>query len=195
MKSFLVKNILVLLFIFNPFVIVSQQADSLQIDYNFINSIPQNADIFINDIYTGQTPMHFKWDTASMDNREVTLKLKGYIDFVTVFSVSDSTVNKTFKLIPFNKNYEKQTVFKNKSISFSKPLKILPMALTTVITAGSAVMAFYFKSLAIDKKEEYGITGDPALLDKKKKYDLIGGISLAVLQLGLGALIYFHFIE
>ena len=180
--------------IFLPILTLSQQTDSLKIDYNYINSIPQNADLFLNDIYIGQTPMHFIWD-AKREGRKITIKMNGYADFVYTPSTDNFIVNKTFKLIPDNINFANEIVFKDKSSSFNKPIKIVPMAIITVITAGSAIMAYFFKSLAIDKKEEYELTGDPALLDKKKKYDLIGGISLAVLQIGLGTLIYFHFIE
>ena len=56
-------------------------------------------------------------------------------------------------------------------------------------------MAYYFKSLAVQKKDDYDMTGDPGILDKKKKYDIIGGVSLAVFQAGLFSLIYFHFID
>lgn len=174
--------------------IISQQTDSLQIDYNYINSVPQNADVYINGILTGQTPLHFKWDTLS-SKRKISLRLKGYTDFSFEPKEGENTINKTISLIPINKNLLNETVYKNGSSSFVKPVKIFPLVITSVVTAGSAVLAYYFKSLAIDKGEEFEFTGDPALLDKKKKYDLIGGISLAVFQLGLGAFIYFHFID
>lgn len=190
----MVNKYLFILFCIFPAIALSQENDSLRIDYNFINSIPQNADIYLNDIYIGQTPIHFKWDTLR-EGRKITIKLKGYADITYTPLPEEKTINKTFKLVPFNKGWSKEIVFKDMSSDFKKPVKIIPMVLSSVITAGSAIMAYYFKSLAIDKYEEYQQTGDLATLDKKKKYDVIGGVSLAVFQLGLAALLYFHFIE
>lgn len=193
-KLKLLNKYIITLIILFPVLVFSQETDSLRIDYNYINSVPQNADLFLNDIYIGQTPMHFMWD-AKQEGRKITVKLTGYAAFEYIPFTEEIIVNKTFKLIPNNINYIKEIVFKDKSSSFNKPINIIPMALTTAIAAGSAILAYYYKSLAITTMEEYDLTGDPALLDKKKKYDLIGGISLAVLQIGLGTLIYFHFIE
>ena len=138
--------------------------------------------------------MHFKWDTLRQE-RKIIIKLNGYTDLSFTPPEGENTINKTFKLIPLNKNLRNEIVYKNGSSSFVKPVKIVPLVITSLLTAGSAVMAYYFKSLAIDRGEEFDFTGDPALLDEKKKYDLIGGISLAVFQLGLGAFVYFHFID
>jgi hypothetical protein len=49
--------------------------------------------------------------------------------------------------------------------------------------------------LSNDKYDEYQNTGDASLLDKKRKYDIISGISLAVFQIGLAGLVYFLIIE
>jgi hypothetical protein len=37
----------------------SQQADSLVINYCYINTIPQNANVYLNDTLIGQTPVRF----------------------------------------------------------------------------------------------------------------------------------------
>jgi hypothetical protein len=120
--------------------------------------------------------------------------LEGYAMFEYTLS-NEEHINKTFKLVPLSGFKEKETVFREKSYSFQKPLKIVPVIISSAVTAASAIMAYYFKSLAIDKNDEFNQTGDLTLLDKKKKYDLIGGISLAAFQVGLCTLIYYHFID
>ncbi|HEY3250566.1 MAG TPA: PEGA domain-containing protein [Ignavibacteria bacterium] len=174
---------------------LAQSEDSLIIDYNYINSIPQNADIYLNNEFIGKTPMHFRWGMAQQ-SRVIKIKLEGYADMVYTPSENEEYVNKTFKLVSLTgRSIKKETVFKDKSFSFQKRLKIVPIIISTAITVTSAIMAYYFKSLAIDKNEEFESSGDPALLDQKKKYDVIGGVSLAVFQIGLGALLYYHFID
>jgi len=174
-----------------PVLALSQENE---IDYNYINSVPQNANLFINGVYAGQTPLHFLRDTTKT-GLNITIKLDGYADITYSPAPEETTINKTFKLIPFSKARGKEIVFKDMSSSFKHPVKIAPLILSSLITAGSAIMAYYFKSLSIEKNEEYQQSGDPALLDKKKKYDVIGGVSMVVFQLGFAALIYLHFIN
>lgn len=172
----------------------AQQRDSLTIPYNYVNSVPQNADIYLNGTYIGKTPMHFKWEKDDL-KRSITLKLEGYAEFNYTPPNGEELINKTFMLIPLAGMREKEIVFKDKSYAFPKPFKIVPIIISSAVTAASAILAYYFKSLAIDKNDEFEQTGDPSLIDKKKKYDLIGGISIAVFQIGFGALIYYHFID
>jgi hypothetical protein len=187
------KYLFILYWIF-PVLIFSQESDSLRIDYNYINSIPQNADLYINGIFAGQTPFHFKTDTtAALLN--ITIKLYGYADISYIPGKDEKKINKTFKMIPVIKGIKNETVQKDISTSFKNPVKILPMFISSVITAGSAALAYYYKSLSIEKNDEYEQTGDPAALENKKKYDVIGGVSLIVFQLAFAALIYFHFMN
>jgi PEGA domain len=167
--------------------VYSQAGDSLVIKYNYINSVPQDADLYLNDEQIGKTPMHFMWDT-SYEKNVIKIKMKGYSDIVYIPSNEEKYVNKTFKLVPLSGNVSEEIVFKNKSSSFQNPLKLTPIIISSVVTAGSAILAYYFKSEAI----EYTVLGD---IDKKKHYDLLGGISLIVFQVGLCTLIYFFFID
>jgi len=180
------------------FLIVSEtfslQNDSLTIRYNFINSEPQNADVYLNDTYIGRTPVHFTWEKDNI-NRKITVKLEGYAVYNYILSDEEENINKTFKLIPLSGFRDKEIVFKDKSYHFSKPVKLVPVLISSVVTAASAVMAYYFKSLAIEKNDKYEQTGDPALLDEKKQYDLTGGLSLMVFQIGFCFLIYYFFID
>lgn len=62
------------------------------------------------------------------------------------------------------------------------------------IVALGAVTAYY--KIKADKKfEEYQITGEPALLNKTRQYDLISGITMGAMQINFGVLIYFFLAE
>jgi hypothetical protein len=170
---------------------IAQQEDSLTIEYNYINTIPQNAQIFINGEFAGNSPLFFKYSPI----RNISIKLDGYAQIDYTPEAGENLLHKTFKMVPLTGVKEKEIVMKEKSFAFQKQIKIIPLIISSSVTAVSAIMAYYFKSLAIQKNDDYIITGDPALLDKKKKYDVIGGVSLAVFQAGLCALIYYHFID
>jgi hypothetical protein len=90
---------------------------------------------------------------------------------------------------------EKRQVLANTETYFKTPRKVFPVILSAVITGGSGFLSYYFKQLSNDKYDEYQNTGDASLLDKKRKYDIISGISLAVFQIGLAGLVYFLIIE
>lgn len=172
----------------------AQDNDSLVIRYNYINTIPQNANIYLNGNLIGQSPLYFVIDSAVV-NREFLISLDGYADYEYTPDETDELINKTFTLISLKGYVKKDIVLKDKSFAFEKPFKIVPVIISSAVTVSSAIVAYYFKSLAIQKGDDFELTGDPALLDKKKKYDVISGISLAVFQAGLFSLIYFHFID
>jgi len=101
----------------------------------------------------------------------------------------------TFYMVPALKTPRQLLVTENKNSMFKKPRKVLPIAVFSAASIGSAASAYYFKKLANDKYDDYLRNGEQDLLDKTKRYDLISGISLAVFQLGLIGVIYFLFIE
>jgi hypothetical protein len=134
--------------IFASIGIFAQQEDSLVIDYNYVNSIPQNADLYLNDELVGKTPMHFRWDTAAQ-TKVIKIKLRGYTDMVYSPAESENMLIKLLADTTIGIVY-KEIVHKDKSF-FSKRLKIVLIVLSSIITA-PAIMAYYFKSKAIDKR-------------------------------------------
>jgi hypothetical protein len=171
-------------------------SDSLIIQYNYINSIPQNAEVYYSDSLIGFTPLRTFYRLTYPGL--IKIRYKGYNDYTYQIQSSDSLLNKTFYLIPSLKNSQKkqeQLVTENKSSIFKKPRKIAPIIAFSTASIGSAVSAYYFKKMANDNYDEYLQNGNQELLDKTKRYDLISGISLAVFQLGLVAVIYFLFIN
>jgi PEGA domain len=176
----------------------AQQEDSLRIDYNYINSIPQNAMVFLNDSLAGETPFRFiKSPEDSSLSLTVTLKLEGYIDYSFHISPGDMPVNKTITLVLKNKlslNSEKQ-VEVNSADYFKTPRKIVPIVVSSVVAAGSGALSYYFKKLANDRYDEYLATGNRDKFDQTKKYDLYSGIFLAAFQVGFAVFLYFLLID
>ncbi len=193
-------KILFLLLSGNAFCInlYAQSGDSLKIDYNFINSVPQNAEVYLNDKLQGETPFRFtKESVDTLNSVNITLKLKDYIDYSFTLNTSDMPVNKTINLVPKNKLSlkEENNVEENSVDYFKTPRKIVPIVVTSVVSAGSGVLSYYFKKLADDNYDEYLATGNRDKFDKTKKYDIYSGIFLAAFQVGFAALIYFLLLD
>ncbi len=188
------NNIFIALFILlSSQVFYAQLNDSLRINYNYINSTPQNAEVYINDEYIGATPKFFMWGD-SVFPKQLRIKLNNYADYTeTIYDAS--LMNKTYALVPLTGSGKINLVKENKTTHFNKPRQVVPIVLSSLVTAGAGFAAYYFKSLAIENRDHYDIYGDTESMDRKKKYDIISGVSLAAFQLGLGALIYFLFID
>lgn len=170
----------------------AQENDSLVIPYTIINSTPQNAEVYINGEQKGETP--FRIISKDSSELQIVLKLKGYLDYSFKLSGSGFPQKKEVALISKSgaiKNFS--SVNENGIDYFHKPRKWGFVALGAVITAASGIAAYYFKSLSIENNDDFYITGNPDDLTKKKKYDLISGISVGVLQLGLATMLYFLF--
>ena len=191
-------SVLIFLVSFSAAELYAQQRDSLTIDYNYINSVPQNAKVYLNDSLAGETP--FRFVNRDMDTSKglvITIKLEGYIDYSFNVTEADLPLNKIVNLVPVNK----LTIRENKQVEvndnnyFKSPRKVVPIVVSSVITAGSGVLSYYFKKLANDRYDEYLATGDQKKFDQTKKYDLYSGLFLAAFQIGFAALIYFLLID
>lgn len=177
--------------------IQAQTRDSLTINYNYINSFPQNAAVYLNDSLAGYTPYRFLLEAKdSSASYRIVIKLKGYFDYSYTFKAGDMPVNQTFFLIPAGKSSKlSNPVMENQNSYFKTPRKVIPITISALLTAVSGISAYYFKDQANNKYDDYLNYGDPALLDKTRKYDVISGISLVLFQVGLAGLIYFLLME
>lgn len=198
-KNRILKSYIIVLLILIGSLSFSQEKDSLTINYNLINSIPQDAGIYFNGNYMGNTPYRFMFSPADSANGiAVVLKMKGYVDFSFKVNKEDQPLNKTINLISAGKNStvkDKKLVIENKSSLFKSPRKLVPIALSSLVAGSGAILGFVFKSKANDLYDEYVNTGNRSKLDDTKKYDLYSGLSLAAFQVGFTALIYFLLIK
>ena len=70
-------KIFISIFIICPFIIFGQNADSVKIDYNFIDSYPQNAEVNVNDVFIGNTPVFFQWSDSTFP-KTVKITMNGF---------------------------------------------------------------------------------------------------------------------
>jgi len=190
-----IKIVTVVFFFSNLLSVKGQSSDSLTIGYNYINSIPQNSQVFLNDSLVGFTPLYFMPDKDIKPGSQFIIKQNGYIDY-TIKTDGENKINKTIILISSKPGkLLKNPVEVNKSQYFAKPRKVLPIVITSALTAGAGILSYYFKKLANDNYDSYSFTGDQNALTRKKRYDLISGISLGAFQISFAGLLYYLFID
>jgi hypothetical protein len=191
-----IKYILLIAVLIYPVYISAQQNDSLTINYSVINSIPQNAAVYFNGSYTGNTPYRFL-PQAVDSGIDVTVKMNNFVDYSFHVNKSELPYNKTISLIPKNKNagLKEKLVMENKNNFFNTPRKPIPIFISALVSTGGAALSIVYKTLANKRYDEYLFSGDRSKLDQTKKYDLISGVGLAAFQVGFTSLIYFLLIK
>jgi hypothetical protein len=155
--------------------------DDIHLRYNFkshvlLKSDPGDATVFAGDSLIGYTPLFIHQGI----NR-LRLEKNGYES--KMISYSD---------IGPDKNVQLDFIGEIDNESFvDKPLfKILAGSMFVL----GAVTAYY-KLEADDSFEEYGITGDQALLDRTERFDTISGITFAAFQINFAALLYLILVD
>lgn len=192
-----INKIIFLLLAFSVSIVFSQQIELPEIEYNYINTSPQNAAVYLNGSYVGSSPCRFaNIIVDTLNKNEISVKLNGYHDFKFEFTYSDMPINKFFSLVPKN-NFvdDNQLVQKNRLKLFDTQRMLVPITVSGIVTVGSAILSFYFKRLANDRYNEYLVTGDPNTLSKTQKYDLYSGIGLGVFEISFVSLLYFLLIK
>lgn len=178
-----------------PIICYTQTNDSLELPYHFINSVPQNADVYINGLLCGLTPYRMEYKPHDSTQINIDIKLQGYNDINYIIQPGEK-LNRTFLLAPKNTSVKHdKIVFENKTIYFKSSRKLVPIILSSVIAGGTAVLSYYLKKRANDFYNDYTATGNQNMLDKARRYDVYAGISISAMQISLGGLIYFLLIE
>lgn len=189
------KILIYLLFLFCASALFAQETDSLKIGYSYVNSVPQDAEVYLNNEKIGNTPLFFMLsDSIKGIDHQIRLSLKGYSDYSERF-LGNELLNRTYTLVPLSGTKLMNPVKEDKKPYFNSPRKLIPVIISSLASIGAGISAFYFKNLAADKRDYYDQYGDPSALDKKKKYDIISGVSLVLFQLGLGALVYYLLLD
>jgi hypothetical protein len=75
-----------------------QVNDSLRIGYNYINTTPQDAEVFLNDELIGRTPLFFIWQDSVFPKQMKIIK-SGYIEFTEKIN-DPQKLYKEINLIP-----------------------------------------------------------------------------------------------
>lgn len=185
--------LLLLAVLFSTALQAQDSTNALLMNYNYINSVPQNAAVYVNGSLAGYTPLYLMWSDSTRAN-EVSIMLEGFAAEKFTVDAGDK-VNRSVSLNPTGKTKLLSQVKEGKSTYFAKPRKVVPIVLSSLVALGSGAAAFYYKKLASDNREKFELDGDQDALDKKGKYDVLSGVSLVVFQIGFGALMYYLFLD
>ncbi|RPI71394.1 MAG: PEGA domain-containing protein, partial [Ignavibacteriales bacterium] len=136
----------------------------------YLETVPQDAAVFMNDSLLGYTPLYLAGSIGSLE-----LKKPGF-------------KNKLVSLKNYSKPFTLDFIGKTKELNFYER-DLFKYLLAGIVVLGGTTA--YFKLKADEKFEEYEITGDQVLLDETERFDLISGITFTALQINFGVLIYF----
>ena len=145
-----------------------------------LRTLPHGARVFRGDSLLGTTPLFVDrddgtlriealgytgsdWDPSKSDRREVLVTLDA------LDPPADSRVQ-----------------FRSTGLQLPPAEVLLPAG----IGLAAGIAAVIFKQKADGLYDDYLVSGDDTLLSQTKKYDIYAGISLALLQVGLGYVIY-----
>jgi len=192
-----INKIILVIVLFSASILFSQQNELPEIIYNYINTSPQNAAVYLNGSYIGSSPCRFANNIIDTTGKnEIIIKLSGYHDFNFEFGFADVPLNKSFSLVPKNSMVDdKQVVLKNQLQLFNTRRDFIPVTISAILTAGSAIISFYFKRMANERYDEYLFTGDPNTLSKTQKYDVYSGIGLCAFEVSFVSLLYYLVIK
>lgn len=152
----------------------------MNINYTFsenkiLKTEPSNVAVYNNEKIIGYTPLRL-----IKNYNKITLNKPGY-ESLTINSneISDKMIKLELKNTMEEKMFYEKNIFG--------------------ILIGSALLlggtSAYYKIQADNKFDEYKITGNPETLQQTRNYDLISGITLGVLQINFGLLIYYFLVD
>jgi hypothetical protein len=159
-------------------------------------SEPSRAEVYVGDSLVGHTPMRLRG--AMLDSVHVWFPSRGAWDAqVRRPDTAAPPADMGVVLLRFDARRMFEAVPAGRANVLGDELRI-PSA-SVLIPAGlglaAGVAAVVFKQHADGLYDDYLRSGDESLLSQTKKYDIYAGVSLALLQVGLGYLIYRLFDE
>jgi len=161
--------------------------------YYYFNTDPFNASVFKNDSLLGLTPLRFF--TQSELSGNLLIKKKNYRDFVFELKNYDFETGANISLLSKGIENINDVVYKNRGTQFKTKRNLY-----TIIGLGAAAIAggyfsIKFKNKANDSYDNYIATGNSAQLTESTSNDTYFVISLVLMQMAVGGLIYFLFFD
>jgi len=161
--------------------------------YYYFNTDPFNASVFNNDSLLGLTPFRFFSDDELSGN--LLIKKKNYRDFVFDLKNYSFETGANINLQSKGKVNINDIVYKNRGTQFKTK-----RSLYTIIGLGAASIvggyfAINFKNKANEAYDSYVTSGNSAQLTESNSNDTYFVISLVLMQLAVGGLIYVLFFD
>jgi hypothetical protein len=192
-KVFIVLNKLILLF---GLLLVAVPARAQQPEGNFfsyfINSNPFNAEVYYKDSLLGLTPIRF--GSGEKLKGVLTIKKQGYK--TETYNLEEYNFQKGVE-ITLNSVLpsEEKIVIKDKSINFVKKKNFFGIIGSGLLSLAAGTLAYTTKEKANDLYNSYLTDRNQDNLDKSNRYDIYSGVSLALMQVSVAALVYFLFLK
>ncbi|MEO8209925.1 MAG: PEGA domain-containing protein [bacterium] len=161
--------------------------------YYYFDTNPFNASVFKNDSLMGLTPLRFFSQDELSGN--LVIKRKNYKDFVFDLKNYNFETGENITLQSKGKESINDIVYKNRGTQFKTRRNLY-----TVIGMGAASIvggyfAIKFKNKANTAYDNYVSTGNTAQLNESNSNDTYFVISLVLMQMAVGGLIYFLFFD
>lgn len=159
-------------------------------------SEPRGAEVYVGDSLMGRTPMRLR--RALLDSVRVWFPSRVAWDAQVLRpDTAAPSADMGVLLLRFDARRMFEAVPAGKANVLGEELQIPPAAVLIPAGLGLAagVAAVMFKQRADGLYDDYLRSGDEFLLSQTKKYDIYAGVSLALLQVGLGYFIYRLFDE
>lgn len=169
---------------------------TINIDFEYFyyfNSNPFNTDIIRADTLFGKTPYRFFSDekfTGSFIFRKANFK-----DYVYDMNNYSFETGADIKLQPISKSGSDDIVYKNRSTQFKTKRNLPAILLLGAASIAGAYFAIDYKNSSNDAYSIYNQTGNRIKLDESNSDNTNFAISLVIMQLAIGGLIYFLFFD
>ena len=145
-----------------------------------LRTLPHGARVFHGDSLLGTTPLFVDRDAGPLR-----IEALGYAGRDWDPAVSDHR-DMPVTLESMSPPADSRVEFRSTGLQLPPAEVLLPAG----VGLAAGIAAVMFKQKADGLYEDYLATGDDSLLSQTKKYDIYAGISLALLQVGLGYVIY-----
>ncbi|HMS65322.1 MAG TPA: PEGA domain-containing protein [Ignavibacteria bacterium] len=161
--------------------------------FYYLNSEPYNANILRADTLFGFTPLRFFSETKLTGN--FVFRKKNYMDFVFDINDYNFETGAEIKLQTAVKSGSNEVVYKNRGTQFKTKRNLPAILLLGAAAVTGAYFAIDFKNSANEAYNEYTFTGNNSKLDESNTNDTNFAISVVLMQLAIGGLIYFLFFD
>lgn len=161
--------------------------------FYFINTTPFNVKVFNNDSLLGETPLRFYRDNILKGF--LRFKKKDYKDISFDLSKYDFKTGLNLELQPKGLEPVNDLVYQERSTQFKTKRPLLPIFGTALLAVGSGMFAINYKQSANVEYDNYLRTGNTTFLNNANSDDTVFTVSIILMQVALGGLIYFLFFD
>ena len=164
--------------------------------YYSFKSDPFNAELIKDDTVFGKTP--FGIFTEKELTGSIIFRKKNFSDLIFDLKNYSFETGANITLLPLKLNSGKTSdnyAYKNKSTQFKTDRNLIAIIGLGAAAVTGGVFSLNYKNKANENYDNYLATGNTASLNEANKYDTGFIISIVLMQMAVGGLIYFLFFD